>query len=171
MITNANSCAHTESELERKRRRRDDWRKIEKRCVICSKKIPEVFWHFFNRWVESENGKVELIVCRNYLLIGLSCLLKQERIRIGKEMQEARRIEEDNERKRCLLWLLLICDTFHAACFSFNRCWNMVLELRPTYSLHPLCCAFSYRILMHRKAEKDEEKRARGENTSKTWGR
>lgn len=67
----------------------------------------------------------------------------QERIRIGKELLEAKRIEEDNERKRCAITCVSNLDFG-----SFGRYYQWV-------------GFFANRILALRKAEKEEEKRAR----------
>ena len=66
---------------------------------------------------------------------------EQERIRIGKELLEAKRIEEDNERKRC--------GFFHVSALSYN--------VEEFFKKFYFMCS----LIMLRKAEKEEEQRAR----------
>ena len=72
----------------------------------------------------------------------------QERIRIGKELLEAKRIEEQNERKRLVSFLLCIC-----ACTSF--CLILLYSLLTNF--FPSIGS----MIELRRLEKEEEKRAR----------
>ena len=94
-------------------------------------------------------------------VLSLYLLFLQERIRVGKELLEAKRIEEENERKRFVFILWSFCHISYL-------CSNLQLYVRKcSFSLLDsffnrmkyLFC--SHRIVALRKAEKEEEKRAR----------
>lgn len=63
------------------------------------------------------------------MFLSLICFFIQERIRIGKELLEAKRIEEDNERKRsdslsCItLCFILNAPNYKTFLLPFADCW------------------------------------------------
>ena len=80
-------------------------------------------------------------------------LLFQERIQVGKELLEAKRIEEENERKRFVFYSIF------CALFSFSVCNDLIQLWLDDYCSFVHFCYHS--LLALRKAEKEEEKRAR----------
>jgi len=85
---------------------------------------------------------------RNQFTLAHIFYIFQERIRIGKELLEAKRIEEQNERKRLVSFLLCIC-----ACTSF--CLILLYSLLTNF--FPSIGS----MIELRRLEKEEEKRAR----------
>ncbi|THG19383.1 hypothetical protein TEA_000909 [Camellia sinensis var. sinensis] len=73
---------------------------------------------------------------------------EKERIRVGKELLDAKRIVEENERKR---WGLFI--TFVSSVFGATRLFYLIVLQNNVFCFHS--------VVASRKAEKEEEKRAR----------
>ena len=85
---------------------------------------------------------------RNQFTLAHIFYIFQERIRIGKELLEAKRIEEQNERKRLVSFLLCICA---CTCFCLIFLYSLLANFFPSIG----------RMIELRRLEKEEEKRAR----------